>query len=772
MKNCKKFLTVLLAIFVAVSFFSGGAVLSDAAVTPAAAKITGATQNAEKTLTAGVKYTKATAAAGSTYGGTSGIEFNVAEIDMSATNLYINTVFGGSTLSHAYKRGSQIVASFDSANADKTPIVATNADLWWIYLGSATEAANGNKLLLRSTNGLATSLGFTMSNGEIYASARMPQENYVAKNGTLPLGYADTTSFGITSDYVPVISRPNTEITVSGSNGKAVSVDGLNRTPAYNAIVMYTDKMGKNNYSNTDAYEIEIKVDYDYKVSHGSEIKGKISAIYDSSNSTDTDKIGNPNYIILTARGNRISDVSGYKVGEEIKINVSVYDATGKYTEQWQKVTDAVAGHIPFVADGSVLSVGLENNYPSTIVGITNSGNVIMATMGATKDGSRKGIPGNCYNQVAKDLDLKDGFLLDGGGSSTMIIPDGTNYNIVNHPSDAAGERQVLNMLVLSVGNDRGAQGNIPEIPQKAVNPEVIDFSNKANVAYVNGGSNDTRYTVENNALKLVSISGNDPYVTINYALAKTSISASKYKYLTFEYMIPESNSSIASGGQIFFQVGSNNNPSEAYSVQTKSLKRDGQYHTLTVDFSKNSKWTGTIHSLRMDYFNACKAGDTMYIKRIVLSETSPESPSAATPTAEPTPTPTAVPTPTPAPTAKATSKPTAVPTSVEEETSVPTAKATSVSTTGPEATGTESSDATEPADIGTEPPGEADNNTASAAAAETAKPTASASGAEKTSTPEKSGGCGGCGSVTLGIVPATIIMLSALIFLKKKDKA
>ncbi|MBO5147744.1 MAG: phosphodiester glycosidase family protein [Clostridia bacterium] len=654
------------------------------AATPANSVLSQTTLNTTKTLADGVTYTQSTAAAGTKYGGTKGIEFNIVEADLSTKNLYLNSVYGGSNASHAYKTGTSIVNSFDKANPALTPVAAINADLWWIYTGSATEPYNSNKKLFAEGGSFSTSLGFTMSCGEIYTSDRMPQEHFVTNSAVL--GYSDQISFGITSDFVPVISNPNAEVIIKNTTrNTSATADGINRLPAYNTLVMYTDKGPKNIYANDDAFEVKIKIDStsDYVIKHGTDISGTVETIYAPGAGAPTMST-NSNYIILTARGSRLNSISSYKVGDKVNIKVSIYDQYGKYTKQWQKVTDAISGHIPFATDGTASPVGIENNYPATLIGINNSGNVVMITYGATSNGSRRGVPGSLFDDIAKELDLKDAFTLDGGGSATMILKQNTNYSVVNHPSDSAGERQILNMLILSVGGERCAQGDIPAVPDKTKDASVIDFSNPANIAYVNGPVNDTNFNVSNDTLKLVSGSGFDPYVTVNYGLASPRISTSKYKYLTIEYMLPVSNSQKSPTGQIFYQVGSNINADPAYCLNTAKMTRDGEYHKLTIDFSNAKGWTGFINSLRFDFFNSCAAGDTMYIKALTLSGSLPtvEVTPTATPTIEPTKT--TAPTPAKTPTAIPTQSPTATELLTPTATKAPTASQAPIPTETP----------------------------------------------------------------------------------------
>lgn len=669
MVRIKRFAALLVAAVTVALFFAPNSFIN-ASATPVSVVLTESVNNVSKELAEGVRYTKLTASADTKFGGTSGIEFNIVEIDMSVDNLYLDTVYGGERSVHAYKDGTTIVSNFNNQNTDITPIAAVNADLWWMYTGSAVEPANNNQKLLSDTNGHAFSLGFTMSNGEIYTTDKMPQESFITPSeSTVDLPYTDFMAFGITSDNVPVISNPDALVTIKNTTkGTTTAADGINRLPAYNALVMYTDKGPRNNYSNADALEIVIDITStpDYVIKHGTSISGKVIGIYDKDDPQNPTMDLNSNQIILTARGEKTALLSKYALNDVVKIDISVYDQWGKYTNEWQKVTDAVSGHIPFAVDGVYhSSIGLEADYPATVIGITNSGNVIMLTLGTTTTG-RKGISVDLYDDLAKELDLRDAFLLDGGGSSTMVLNENGEYVVVNTPSDSNGEpRQVLNMLVLSTGPSKSAQGAITFSEKCDSNAETIDFTKPSNMFYVNGNASScTKCSYENGALKLMAVSSYDPYITFNYMNANPNINADKYKYIIIEYMLPKMNSNIARQGEVFFQCGGINYADVKYSKMTDKYTRSGDYEQLVIDCSNQSGWAGTLNGFRLDYFNNCKSGDVMYIKSITLSETNP------------------VPEEIPTPTQSATQKPTA--TLNQTATSAVTATSSATSTTKP----------------------------------------------------------------------------------------
>jgi len=615
MKKFSKVISAILTVATVASMFT--CTLPVSAANPAVNKLTGTTQKTTKTLSDGVTYAQYQ---GKAYGSSNNLQFDVIEVDMSTKNLYLDNVYGGKNCTHAYKGASAILDSFKSANKNNTPIAAINADLWWLYIDKATELDSGGTKLLASGNH-AMSLGFSMSNGEIYTSDRLRGEHFVS--GSTTLHYENYVSFGITSDNIPVISNPDVELTVKNTTqSKVVPADGINRLPINNAIIMYTDKGPKQTYCNADAVEIKIKCD-PYTVKHGATIKGTVESV-SLKNGARATMTTDSNYIILTARGTRYNDLAGYKKGDKIEIGVNVFDRDGKYTKEWQKVTDAVSGHLRFATDGSYTSthVAVGKNYPATLIGVTKSGNVVMMTYGQAQAGTaRQGIDPSGIVQLCKDLDLRDGFVLDGGGSTQMYLKDGDSYKLANNATEPG--RSLLNLLVLSTGPNHTV-GTVPSIPSGDKNLATFDFTKEGNLRYlaeyysIDRKSNDVKYRYDETqkALKVTALSGKDPYIEIDYSASSPKVSATTYKYVAIEYMLPKTNSSKATRGQFFLGSKSMGN--------TPSYTRDGAYHTLVLDYSEKSTWKGTVSNIRFDVFASASPGDTIFIKSIKFLKTNP----------------------------------------------------------------------------------------------------------------------------------------------------
>ncbi len=379
-------------------------------------------------------------------------DFTVVEFNPKQADLYFDVVMGG-TYATTLKTVKATVEGFANSNgAGKTPIAAINGDLWMVsyaharVLGSTTTYKNYSDPVV--TKALTVPRGFNMYNGEIITSAHMTQET--PYEGTF---YA----FGITEDGVPALGNPQVGISIKDvTQNTTTTADGLNRLPANNALVMYSDKLS-NNYSLDEAYEVIIDCSYDYVVCHGAVITGTVTAV---TKPGEAKQAFTANRIVLTARGNRIDRISGIKVGDIIEISITVTDKMGN-SAIWQKMKNAVGGHIPAVIKGISQNSSDSTQYPMSVIGIKRNGNVVMLTNDGRQSGYSIGIKISQLDELCADLDIVTCLLLDGGGSASMVQLLGGTYTLVNRPSDKFADgtygspRSVVNTVILSYGPKR-----------------------------------------------------------------------------------------------------------------------------------------------------------------------------------------------------------------------------------------------------------------------------------------------------------------------------
>lgn len=162
-----------------------------------------------------------------------------------------------------------------------------------------------------------------------------------------------------------------------------------------------------------------------------------------------------------------------------------------------------------------------------------------------------------------------------------------------------------------SGGNTSG--GNTSGGNTTTASNAVLTFNSAASIANLNPVHNSAvAFDSSKGAAKLTA-TGDDTQVAISYG---GKYAASSMTTLTIEYMIPTTNSRGNYNTDLFICAGSYAEAAEGCRVR-QALVRDGQWHTLTVNLSGQSFWSGNLNMLRFDFFDVAGAGDVMYVKSI-----------------------------------------------------------------------------------------------------------------------------------------------------------
>ena len=180
----------------------------------------------------------------------------------------------------------------------------------------------------------------------------------------------------------------------------------------------------------------------------------------------------------------------------------------------------------------------------------------------------------------------------------------------------AAGDVMYIKSFKLIEGNGSG----LPSIDLTGA--PKLSFTEPGYTAFLsNPIGTFVEYSAEQKAAALRVGEPSDVSVMLSFASFGVDISADTYKTLKIEYMIPSTNGKQSYVTDLFLCAGSVSAPSGSAMVRVSGLVADGEYHTLEIDLSGYSFWNGTIHMIRLDYFDNCTAGDVFYLKSIALEE-------------------------------------------------------------------------------------------------------------------------------------------------------
>lgn len=550
----KKVLSFALALFI---LFTMTVIFS---VTSSA--ISGQTSEETKEIFQGVTSTHYTLGSGTTYGLQ---DMTLVKFDPKQTGLSVNVTTGYSAL-NSLSTVSNTNSRWNAANPDKIPLAAINGDWFTVSYDNYSSATSKKQLYLP--------LGFNMHGGEIVCT----QQTSLESPSAAELG--DAPSFGIAADGTPLIGCIRTTVTLQIATGRPITLDGINRLPSDNAIVMYTDRGPSSNYCLDDALEVYIDFDDDVVVKDGCVLSGTITGISQPGEARQAIKA---NRIILTARGTRVSALSRAAVDKAVKIKVSITDAYGN-TEQWKTVTDCVGGHHMFAYNGTYFNIGDSTKYPASIIGITAEGKVIFLCNDGRQSGYSLGVAINKMADLARELGIVSGIYMDGGGSTTMVQRTASGgYTLVNRPCNTNNaERSVGNAVILAL-----------DVPQG----ETYTFDDSRYISMV-GTLNNTTATITDDGLKIMTTTAYDPFT----CLTNFNLSASDYKYIVLDMSTTYKKSGNQTVGAYLY-AGSTAGPTESckailYLPQTKKREK------LLLDASSLSLWKGKINGIRIDTFD------------------------------------------------------------------------------------------------------------------------------------------------------------------------
>ncbi|MBQ7671008.1 MAG: phosphodiester glycosidase family protein [Clostridia bacterium] len=572
----KKTVSFLLAVLTAVLLF----------ITPSAA-VTGQTSSSTEEIYPGVTSTHVTTASGTKYGLQ---DMKIVTFDPKQEGLSVNVTTGYSSL-NSLSTVSNTTARWASSHTDKIPLVAINGDWFTVSYDDYSSATSKKQLYLP--------LGFNMHGGEIVSTQQTSKESPSASE----LGNAP--SFGVASDGTPLIGCIRTTVTMMFST-KTVYIDGINRLPSDNCLIMYTDKGPSSNYCLDDAYEIYVDFDTDYTVKDGMRVVGTVTGVSAPGEARQAIKA---NRMILTARGTRIDDVSSIPVGKKIRFDVSIEDAYGR-TEQWKTVTDCVGGHHEFCRDGTYFNIGDSTNYPANVIGITAEGKVILLCNDGRQSGYSVGVSINKMADLAKELGIVSGIYMDGGGSTTMLQRNSSgSMELVNRPCNTGNaERSVGNALILAC--------DVPQV-------DDFTFDSTAYASFIGYANSATGEITDNGFHIVTTATAYDPFIY----LQNFNLSADEYKYIAFDVKTDYRNS-ISQRVGLYLAAGATQNSTESCKASF-SFAADTRSHKVFVDLTSLSLWEGAIHNIRIDTFDDMQGvaeGRGVYIREMKFCKTLEEA--------------------------------------------------------------------------------------------------------------------------------------------------
>lgn len=262
----------------------------------------------------------------------------------------------------------------------------------------------------------------------------------------------------------PFIERISFRGIVKNSEESSVTLTGSNRDRGVESVILYTHYRG--NSTGTDASGSEFAFEYLDPPVAGDTVRIRIISESATGNTTIPAEGG-----VISAGSSKAAQLSSaFDAGDTAKLY------TG-FSVQLGRIQEAIAGSGRILLNGravydsmaTVEGIGADfitARHPRTFVGFNKDSTVLFL---CTVDGRQTSSIGMNFAEMASfllSIGAWNAFNLDGGGSTTMVVRN----EIVNSPSDPAGERSVANTIqVVSIA----PQGTLHHL---AIEPKRLEL--------------------------------------------------------------------------------------------------------------------------------------------------------------------------------------------------------------------------------------------------------------------------------------------------------
>jgi hypothetical protein len=290
-------------------------------------------------------------------------------------------------------------------------------------------------------------------NGGLNSSPGRPTHQYALDGEIIQTGRRVGDSFGYRRDEsgASVGHHPFHITAVDRTHGSPFRIASWNwRAPSTDQVVAYTPYGGDSAKPSTSQCSVRLVSPSLARYNAGDNGLHRVYKVDAVAciTSTGTPMAVTPDSVVLSSKtyGTGAAFVKNLPVGGRVRVGWRA-DSPG--------VLDVVSGNADILSNGKVqypasCTKRICNRNPRTTIGVTKNNRVIMMIV----DGRTSVSIGFTLHRLGKwmrELGAVDAVNLDGGGSATMWLK-GTG--VVNHPTDAAGERPVSNAVVILPGAD------------------------------------------------------------------------------------------------------------------------------------------------------------------------------------------------------------------------------------------------------------------------------------------------------------------------------
>lgn len=220
--------------------------------------------------------------------------------------------------------------------------------------------------------------------------------------------------------------------------GQRQNVDGVNRPPSANEVVVFTPEFHRTTLTTPQGAEAIVR-------------NGRVMSVRDAHGSSEIPSDG---YVISAVGSGRDWLTRNLKRGTPVALSWRLIALNDKQEALWHRTQTILGGGPQLIRGGEVsitnqqekiLPSFVSDLHPRTAIADLDSGKVLLVTVDGRQPGVSVGMSLNELAELLLEFGAVEAINLDGGGSTTMVVRD----KLVNHPSDQSGERPVSDAVLV-----------------------------------------------------------------------------------------------------------------------------------------------------------------------------------------------------------------------------------------------------------------------------------------------------------------------------------
>ena len=226
--------------------------------------------------------------------------------------------------------------------------------------------------------------------------------------------------------------------------GKSHTVEYMNKYPTIYGVYLLTEDYAPTTRLASDVPATEYVIDLNAEIDSGARVRGKVTEVRRGDFENEIPE--GCAVLVVPDDYEGKADYADLEKGDRVYIEVEV-------NKQFASAVSAVGGGSVILVDGElaedIADEDLETRrHPRTALGMTADGEVMLFVADGRQSSYATGLTMVELAEAMRALGCTDAINLDGGGSSVVVLFDGTDAAIANSPSEKP-ERKVPNALAV-----------------------------------------------------------------------------------------------------------------------------------------------------------------------------------------------------------------------------------------------------------------------------------------------------------------------------------